>query len=164
MTARIFTRVATVHPATVTTHAGEIRTGQLRDVALGGFFITGLFLPLASRVTWEIELSAYAHIRGEGVVTRNSRDGIAIALDALGETYMALAASNGIDPALMHRVAVIGAGALDSLPHNGAVVTLLAVCGATHKQSYFDIVMVGIVGALLGLVAVIALGSAFGSF
>jgi hypothetical protein len=44
------------------------------------------------------------------------------------------------------------------------VVTLLAVCGATHKESYFDIVMVGIVSALLALVAVIVLGSAFGSF
>ena len=64
----------------------------------------------------------------------------------------------------MHRVAVIGAGTLDSLPHNGAVVTLLAVCGSTHKESYFDIVMVGIVGAMLGLVAVIVLGSTFGSF
>lgn len=97
-------------------------------------------------------------------LTGSASGGLTIALDALGETYMGLAASNGIDPALMHRVAVIGAGALDSLPHNGAVVTLLAVCGATHKQSYLDIVMVGIVGALLGLVAVIALGSAFGSF
>jgi H+/gluconate symporter-like permease len=77
---------------------------------------------------------------------------------------MALAAQLGIDPALMHRVAVIGAGTLDSLPHNGAVVTLLAVCGSTHRQSYFDIVMVGIVGAVLALVAVVALGSAFGSF
>ncbi len=97
-------------------------------------------------------------------LTGSASGGLTIALGALGEPYMALAASNGIDPALMHRVAVIGAGALDSLPHNGAVVTLLAVCGATHKESYLDIVMVGIVGALFGLVAVIALGSAFGSF
>jgi H+/gluconate symporter-like permease len=59
----------------------------------------------------------------------------------------------------MHRVAVIGSGTLDSLPHNGAVVTLLAVCGTTHKESYFDIVMVGIVGPIIALVAVIALGS-----
>jgi H+/gluconate symporter-like permease len=44
------------------------------------------------------------------------------------------------------------------------VVTLLAVCGSTHKASYFDIVMVGIVGAILGLVAVIVLGTMFGSF
>jgi hypothetical protein len=44
------------------------------------------------------------------------------------------------------------------------VVTLLAVCGSTHGKSYFDIVMVGIVGAIIALVAVIVLGSAFGSF
>jgi H+/gluconate symporter-like permease len=97
-------------------------------------------------------------------LTGSASGGLTIALSALGETYMQLAASYGIDPALMHRVAVIGSGSLDSLPHNGAVVTLLAVCGATHKESYFDIVMVGIVGALLALVAVIVLGSTFGSF
>jgi H+/gluconate symporter-like permease len=41
----------------------------------------------------------------------------------------------GFDPGLMHRVAVIGAGTLDSLPHNGAVVTLLAVCGSRHGEA-----------------------------
>ena len=97
-------------------------------------------------------------------LTGSASGGMTIALSALGETYMELAAQYGIDPALLHRVAAIGAGSLDSLPHNGAVVTLLAVCGATHKQSYFDIVMVGIVSALLALVAVIVLGSMFGSF
>ncbi len=88
-------------------------------------------------------------------LTGSASGGLTIALGALGDTYMQLAAQYGIAPALMHRVAVIGAGSLDSLPHNGAVVTLLAVCGATHKESYFDIVMVGIVSALLALVAVI---------
>jgi H+/gluconate symporter-like permease len=97
-------------------------------------------------------------------LTGSASGGLTIALGALGDTYMQLAAQYGIDPALMHRVAAIGAGSLDSLPHNGAVVTLLAVCGATHKQSYFDIVMVGIVSALIALVAVIVLGSMFGSF
>ena len=97
-------------------------------------------------------------------LTGSASGGLTIALDALGGTYMQLAAELGIDPAVMHRVAVIGAGTLDSLPHNGAVVTLLAVCGSTHKESYFDIVMVGIVGAMLGLVAVIVLGTMFGSF
>ncbi len=97
-------------------------------------------------------------------LTGSASGGLTIALDALGPTYLALAAQQGIDPALLHRVAVIGAGTLDSLPHNGAVVTLLAVCGSTHGKSYFDIVMVGIVGAILGLVAVIVLGGTFGSF
>jgi H+/gluconate symporter-like permease len=97
-------------------------------------------------------------------LTGSASGGLTIALDALAETYMQLAAVAGINPELMHRVAVIGAGTLDSLPHNGAVVTLLAICGTTHKESYFDIVMVAVVSALLALVAVIALGTAFGSF
>jgi H+/gluconate symporter-like permease len=97
-------------------------------------------------------------------LTGSASGGLTIALDALGDTYMNLAATTGIDPALMHRVAVIGSGTLDSLPHNGAVVTLLAVCGSTHRESYLDIVMVAIVGAIVALVAVIALGSTLGSF
>jgi H+/gluconate symporter-like permease len=97
-------------------------------------------------------------------LTGSASGGMTIALDALGETYLRLATEQGIAPALLHRVAVIGSGTLDSLPHNGAVVTLLAVCGSTHRESYLDIVMVAIVGAILALVAVIVLGSAVGSF
>jgi H+/gluconate symporter-like permease len=97
-------------------------------------------------------------------LTGSASGGLTIALEALGDSYMKIAAEQGIDPALMHRVAVIGAGTLDSLPHNGAVVTLLAVCGSTHRESYLDIVMVAIVGAIVGLVAVIGLGTLFGSF
>ena len=59
---------------------------------------------------------------------------------------------------------MISAGTLDSLPHSGAVVTLLSVCGVSARQSYRDIVMVAIVGALLALIVVIALGSLVGSF
>ena len=97
-------------------------------------------------------------------LTGSASGGLTIALDVLGQTYVAVAAKTGVSSALMHRVAVIGSGTLDILPHNGAVVTLLAVYGATHRESYFDIVMAGIVGAVLALVAIIVLGSAFGSF
>jgi len=97
-------------------------------------------------------------------LTGSASGGLTIALDALGPTYMKLAAQVGLDPALMHRVAVIGSGTLDSLPHNGAVVTLLSVCGVTHKEGYLDIVMAAVVGALLALVAVIVLGALLGSF
>jgi H+/gluconate symporter-like permease len=97
-------------------------------------------------------------------LTGSASGGLTIALDALGGAYMKIAAERHIDPGLMHRVAVIGAGTLDMLPHNGAVVTVLAVCGATHRESYLDIVMVGIVGSLVALAAVIGLGTAFGSF
>jgi H+/gluconate symporter-like permease len=97
-------------------------------------------------------------------LTGSASGGLTIALDTLGQTYMEIAARTNLDPALMHRVAVIGAGTLDILPHNGAVVSLLAICGLTHRDSYFDIVVVGILNSIVALVAVIAIGSALGSF
>jgi H+/gluconate symporter-like permease len=97
-------------------------------------------------------------------LTGSASGGLTIALEALGPTYMEIAAERGIDPGLLHRIAVIGAGTLDILPHNGAVITLLAVCGCTHKESYLDIVMVGIVSSLAALAVVILLGGLVGSF
>ena len=97
-------------------------------------------------------------------LTGSASGGLTIALDTLGETYLRLAQQTGISPALMHRVAVISAGTLDMLPHNGAVVTLLAVCGLTHRESYFNLVMVAVVGVIVALVGVIILGTLFGSF
>lgn len=97
-------------------------------------------------------------------LTGSASGGLSIALDSLASTYMTLAEQLNIDPALMHRIAVIGSGTLDKLPHNGAVVSLLAICGCTHKESYKDIIMAGILSALIALVVVIVLGSIFGSF
>ncbi len=97
-------------------------------------------------------------------LTGSASGGLTIALEALGATYMRLATEHGIDPALLHRIAVMSAGTLDSLPQNGAVVTMLSVCGTKHSESYFDIVMAAIVGPIIALVVVIALGSLLGSF
>jgi len=97
-------------------------------------------------------------------LTGSASGGLTIALDALGPTFMAIAQAQAIDPGLLHRIAVIGAGTLDILPHNGAVITLLAVCGCTHRESYMDIVVVGIGGSLAALVAVILIGGLVGSF
>lgn len=97
-------------------------------------------------------------------LTGSASGGLTIALDALAGEFMARASDVGLDPGVLHRVAVIGAGTLDILPHSGAVVTLLSVCGSTHREGYRDIVMAGIVSTALALVAVMALGSMFGSF
>jgi H+/gluconate symporter-like permease len=97
-------------------------------------------------------------------LTGSASGGLTIALDALGGVYLDRAAEIGMNPALLHRVAVIACGTLDSLPHNGAVVTLLSVCGCTHKESYKDLFMVAVLGAIIALVVVIVLGSTVGSF
>jgi H+/gluconate symporter-like permease len=99
-----------------------------------------------------------------GGITGSASGGLAIALNSLGDTYAQLASSMGIHPELMHRVAAISSGALAMLPHNGAVVTLLAICGATQRGSYREIMMVGLVGPLIALTGVIALGKLFGAF
>ena len=99
-----------------------------------------------------------------GGITGSASGGLIIAMNALGTTYAELAKIAGIDPALMHRVASISSGALAMLPHNGAVVTLLAICGATQRGSYREIMMVGLVGPMLALTVVIVLGKLFGAF
>ncbi len=97
-------------------------------------------------------------------LTGSASGGLTIALDALGSTFLQRAGEIGMDPALLHRVAVISSGTLDSLPHNGAVVTLLSVCGSNHGEAYKDVFVVAIVGALIALAVVIVLGSLVGSF
>ena len=97
-------------------------------------------------------------------LTGSASGGLTIALDALAPTYLARASEAGLDPGLLHRVAVIGAGTLDILPHSGAVVTLLGICGSTHREGYRYLAIVGIAGAALARVAVMVLGSVFGSF
>lgn len=97
-------------------------------------------------------------------ITGSSSGGLSIALSTLGEDYLRMAVNAGIDPELMHRVAVMAAGGLDTLPHSGAVITLFAICGLTHKQSYLNLAMVTMVIPLIAVVAVITLGTMFGSF
>jgi H+/gluconate symporter-like permease len=64
---------------------------------------------------------------------------MSIALEAMGKTFLEWGAKVNIGPELLHRVAAMASGGLDSLPHNGAVITMLAITGMTHKQSYLDI-------------------------
>ena len=64
----------------------------------------------------------------------------------------------------MHRIASMASGGLDTLPHNGAVITLLVVCGLTHRQSNKDIAVVSLVIPVLATVIVLVLGTLFGSF
>jgi H+/gluconate symporter-like permease len=97
-------------------------------------------------------------------ITGTASGGMAIGLNALGDTFMQLAAEHGIRPELMHRVTTISAGTLDTLPHNGLILMLLQISELTHRESYFDMVMTVIVGVFISLVAVLVLGSVFGSF
>lgn len=97
-------------------------------------------------------------------ITGSASGGMSIALQTLGETWLAMGHAAGIAPELLHRVTAIATGGLDALPHNGAVITLLGICGLSHRQSYADIFVVAVAIPVLALVVVVALGSAWGAF
>ncbi|WP_312753658.1 GntP family permease [Rummeliibacillus suwonensis] len=94
-------------------------------------------------------------------VTGSASGGMGIALSAMAETYNKAITAAHIPPEVMHRIVAMASGGMDTLPHNGAVITLLAVTGLTHKQSYGDIFMITVIKSLAVFVA-IALYTWFG--
>ena len=72
-------------------------------------------------------------------ITGSASGGLSIALEVMGEHYLEAARAQGISPEWLHRIASMASGGMDTLPHNGAVITLLAITGLTHRQSYPDI-------------------------
>ncbi|MCR6662129.1 MAG: GntP family permease [Luteimonas sp.] len=72
-------------------------------------------------------------------ITGSASGGMSIALAAMADNFIANAEAAGIPMEVLHKVAAMASGGLDTLPHNGAVITLLAVTGLTHRQSYGDI-------------------------
>ncbi|MGK8804299.1 GntP family permease [Acinetobacter pittii] len=141
--------------------ASEVGYGSV-IASLAGFLILRDFLvglaPNSPLISEAIVINVLAGITG------SASGGLSIALNTMGDTYMQLAQQFNISPELMHRVASMASGALDSLPHNGAVITIITLCGLTHKQSYFDMFVVAVVIPLFALIGVITLGTWFGSF
>lgn len=130
--------------------------------SLAGFavvqkFVTGI-APGNPLISEAIAVNSLAAITG------SASGGLSIALKALGETYYQRGIAAGINPELLHRVASMSCGGLDSLPHNGALITLLLICGVTHRQGYKDVAVVTMLCPLVATVTVIALGTMLGSF
>ncbi|AUH63321.1 GntP family permease [Paracoccus zhejiangensis] len=92
-------------------------------------------------------------------ITGSASGGMSIALNALGEQFAQMGQAQGISMELMHRVTALSSGGFDALPHNGAVITLLGICGLTHRQSYADIFVVAVAIPVLATICVILLGS-----
>lgn len=89
--------------------------------------------------------------------TGSGSGGLGIALEALSGRYLEM----GINPEIIHRVAGVACLGLDSLPHNGAVITLLTVTGLTHKDGYKHIFWNTVFATTIGLVIAIILGAIF---
>ncbi len=89
-------------------------------------------------------------------ITGSASGGMSIALGAMAETFIHNAQAAGIPMEVLHRVAAMASGGMDTLPHNGAVITLLAVTGLTHRQAYKDIFAITVIKTLAVLVVIAA--------
>ncbi|KQY49419.1 transporter [Lysobacter sp. Root494] len=87
-------------------------------------------------------------------ITGSASGGMSIALAAMADTFIANAQAAGIPMEVLHRIASMASGGMDTLPHNGAVITLLAVTGLSHRQSYKDIFAITIIKTLAVFVAI----------
>jgi H+/gluconate symporter-like permease len=96
-------------------------------------------------------------------ITGSASGGMSIALAALGDTYKQMALDQGISLEWMHRVVAMSSGGFDTLPHNGAVITMLIICGLTHRESYPDLGMVTLVIPFSVVFSVTVLLSVFGT-
>lgn len=97
-------------------------------------------------------------------LTGSSSGGMTIALNAFGSDLNQMAMDQGESLEVMHRLTAMASGGLDTLPHSGAVVTLLIVCGLTHRQSYKDIGMVTLVVPAITVAILVGAVSLFGAF
>lgn len=97
-------------------------------------------------------------------ITGSASGGMTIAMNALGEDFKRMALEQGIGLEAMHRITAMASGGLDSMPHNGAVITLLLVCGLTHRESYRDVFVVTLVIPVLTVIALIPIALTLGSF
>ncbi|MBO0998422.1 GntP family permease [Bacillus sp. SD075] len=92
------------------------------------------------------------------IITGSASGGMGIALNALGDTFYSLSQSTGISPDVFHRMAAVASGA-SIFPNNGALLTLLAVTGLTHKETYKDVFMVAFIIPTIAMIVGIIMGA-----
>lgn len=107
---------------------------------------------------------AAASTSGISGLTGSASGGLTITLQTFGEQLANSATDQGISMELMHRVTAMASIGFDSLPHNGAIITLLLVTGLSHRESYKDIFVVTVIVPVVGLLTVIGLGLTVGAF
>lgn len=81
--------------------------------------------------------------------------GLSTTLSVLAEPFMAM----GVNPAIMHRIGVIASVGLDSLPHSGGIVAVLAISGVSYKEGYKYLFVVTVVITLLALALALVMGN-----
>ena len=94
-------------------------------------------------------------------MTASASGGLGATLEALASTFIEAGAKIGIGPQVLHRIASVSSGGLDSLPHNGATVTTLSLCNINHREGYLDMFVCSVaipIGTAIILAVLASLG------
>ena len=135
--------------------ASEVGYGSIiTSLAVFKVVETGLF-----HISSNPLVVAATAVGGISGITGSASGGLTITMEKFGPQLKQLALDQGISLDLMHRVSSMASVSFDSLPHNGAIITLLMVCGLTHRDSYGDIGVVTIIVPIIGLLLVLGLGA-----
>ena len=128
----------------------DVGYGMAIAATVGFKVVSGwlLTLPMHPIVSLSVATNIMAAITG------SASGGMGIILETLAPKYLAL----GLSPDLVHRIVVMSSGCFDAMPHNGVVITMLAVAGLTHRQAYKHIFIGHILATLVALLVVIPLG------
>jgi len=105
-----------------------------------------VFATALSHLSWPPLLSAAVAVNVMAGLMGSASGGLRIFMQTMAPGYLAA----GVDPALLHRISAL-ATALGALPHSGAVVSMLAVVGLTHREAYKDVFVVALLVPLAGL-------------
>lgn len=123
--------------------ASEVGYGNVIS-ALPGFRSIADFL-LSIKLGGTPLMSEFFTVNALAGITGSASGGMSIALSIMAKDWLVWANQVGLSPEMLHRVASLASGGFDTMPHNGAVITLLAVCGMTHVQSYKDICITSLI-------------------
>lgn len=140
--------------------AAAVGFGSVVRIAPGFEQLTAMILniPGSPLISLSVAVNVLAGATG------SASGGMGIALEALGDKYLAIAKQSGISPEAFHRIASLSSGGLDTMPHNGAVLTLLSNTEMTHKESYLEIAVTSFLMPIMATILVIILYSLFGIY
>jgi len=114
------------------------------------------FADFVSRIHLPPLVSASVVVNVMAGIMGSASGGLRIFMQTMAPHYIGL----GVDPALLHRISAIASGGLDSLPHNGVVITMLMVMGMTHREAYKEIFVQTVLVPLVALAVALAIAAA----
>jgi H+/gluconate symporter-like permease len=100
-------------------------------------------------------LSVFVSVSLVAGITGSASGGLQIFMKTLAPEYLEM----GIDPEVLHRVATVASGGVDSLPHCGAVVAMLTITQLTHRQAYKDVGIITVVIPVFATLVIIAMAA-----